>query len=357
MSNNESHNSDLLRIIHKLSILVLILVIVIALMPILIWKGDALVTYFTPQPKEIAIQTELNQLPDTFWHPRDIAAVTDTSEQSKLMYGRNLIAHTALYLGPQGSVLQISNGMNCQNCHLDAGTRPFGNNYGAVFSLYPKFRARSGTDETIYKRINDCIERSLNGRSLDSNGRELQAMKAYIAFIGSNVSKGKKGAGSGLKELEYLNRAANPDLGEVVYATKCASCHGTQGEGLLAPGGKEYSYPPMWGNNSYNDAAGLYRLSNFARYVKYNMPWGVTHSATQLSDEEAWDVAAFVNTQHRPHKNVPFDWPNISKKPIDHPFGPYVDTFSEKHHKYGPFKPIQAFYKIIAQTEGSPKKS
>jgi thiosulfate dehydrogenase len=357
MSNNESHNSDLLRIIHKLSILVLILVIVIALMPILIWKGDALVTYFTPQPKEIAIQTELNQLPDTFWHPRDIAAVTDTSEQSKLMYGRNLIAHTALYLGPQGSVLQISNGMNCQNCHLDAGTRPFGNNYGAVFSLYPKFRARSGTDETIYKRINDCIERSLNGRSLDSNGRELQAMKAYIAFIGSNVSKGKKGAGSGLKELEYLNRAANPDLGEVVYATKCASCHGAQGEGLLAPGGKEYSYPPMWGNNSYNDAAGLYRLSNFARYVKYNMPWGVTHSAPQLSDEEAWDVAAYVNAQHRPYKNVPFDWPNISKKPIDHPFGPYVDTFSEKQHKYGPFKPIQAFYKTIAQTAGSPKKS
>jgi thiosulfate dehydrogenase len=357
MSNNESHNSDLLRIIHKLSILVLILVIVIALLPILIWKGDALVTYFTPQPKEIAIQTELNQLPDTFWHPRDIAAVTDTSEQSKLMYGRNLIAHTALYLGPQGSVLQISNGMNCQNCHLDAGTRPFGNNYGAVFSLYPKFRARSGTEETIYKRINDCIERSLNGRSLDSNGRELQAMKAYIAFIGSNVPKGKKGAGSGLKELEFLSRQANPQKGQEVYIAKCASCHGAKGEGMKAPDGIEYSYPPMWGNNSYNDAAGLYRLSNFARYVKYNMPWGVNHNAPQLSDEEAWDVAAFVNSQARPHKHVPADWPNISKKPIDHPFGPYVDSFSELQHKYGPFKPIQAFYQSRAKSDSSIKKS
>lgn len=357
MANNESPNADLLRIIHKLSILVLVLILAIAFLPILIWKGDALVDFFTPKMKEAETVSTTQEAVDTMWHPREIMAVDDTASRSQLVYGRNLIAHTAVYLGPQGSVQTISNGMNCQNCHLDAGTRPYGNNYGAVFSQYPKFRARSGTEETIYKRINDCIERSLNGRSLDSNGRELQAMKAYIAFIGSNVPKGKKGAGSGLKELEYLNRAANPDLGKVVYATKCASCHGAQGEGLLAPGGKEYSYPPMWGQNSYNDAAGLFRLSNFARYVKYNMPWGVLHDAPQLSDEEAWDVAAFVNSQARPHKVFSSDWPNRSKKPIDHPFGPYIDSFTEKQHKYGPFKPIQAFYKTIAQTAGSPQKS
>lgn len=350
MENNQHSNSDLLRIVHKLTILVLILVIVIAMLPILIWKGDALVAYFTPRPKEIAVQTEANQQPDTLWHPRDIAAVSDTAEQATLMYGRNLIAHTALYLGPQGSVAHITNGMNCQNCHLDAGTRPFGNNYGSVFSQYPKFRPRSGTIESVFKRINDCIERSLNGRGLDSNSRELQAMQAYILYVGANVKKGQKGAGSGLKQLDYLSRAANPEQGKVVYVSKCASCHGQQGEGLKTPDGKEYSYPPMWGPNSYNDAAGLYRLSNFARYVKYNMPWGVKHDAPQLSDEEAWDVAAFVNSQARPHKNVSADWPNISKKPIDHPFGPYIDSFSEKQHKYGPFKPIQTFYTKISES-------
>ena len=36
------------------------------------------------------------------------------------------------------------------------------------------------------------------------------------------------------------------------------------------------------------------------------------------------------------------DWPNISAKPIDHPFGPYTDGFSEEQHKHGPFKPIVA---------------
>jgi thiosulfate dehydrogenase len=67
----------------------------------------------------------------------------------------------------------------------------------------------------------------------------------------------------------------------------------------------------------------------------------VNHENTQLTDEEAWDVAAFVNSQPRPHMPVPQDWPDKSKKPIDHPFGPYADQFTEEQHKYGPFKPIQ----------------
>ncbi|HTH31559.1 MAG TPA: hypothetical protein VL946_09415, partial [Lacibacter sp.] len=68
---------------------------------------------------------------------------------------------------------------------------------------------------------------------------------------------------------------------------------------------------------------------------------GTTYHAPQLSDEEAWDVAAFVNSQPRPSKNLSSDWPDISKKPIDHPFGPYADTFTEQQHKYGPFAPIK----------------
>src|SRR5215204_1573816 len=49
-------------------------------------------------------------------------------------YGHQLIAKTSYYLGPDGIVAQISNGMNCQNCHLSAGTVPWGNNYSAVYS-------------------------------------------------------------------------------------------------------------------------------------------------------------------------------------------------------------------------------
>jgi len=274
-----------------------------------------------------------------YWAAPDVNAIADPNKKDMVEYGKELISHTAKYLGPKGSVMAISNGMNCQNCHLQAGTAVFGNNYGSVASMYPKFRARSGTKEDIPKRVNDCFERSLNGKPLDVGSKEMKSIVAYIEYIGSNVSKGEKAPGSGLKELPYLDRAADPEKGKLVYASKCASCHQPDGAGLAM--GEEYSFPPLWGKNSYNDAAGLFRLSNFARYVKYNMPQGATHENPMLTDEEAWDVAAFVNAQERPHKPTPKDWPDISKKPIDHPFGPYADQFTARQHKFGPFKPIE----------------
>lgn len=291
-----------------------------------------------PTAEKSPAQTEKNSV--NYWIAPVISTISDTILKARVAYGKELIAHTAKYLGPNGTVLKISNGMNCQNCHLQAGTAVYGNNYGSVASMYPKYRTRSGTVETIYKRVNDCIERSLNGKILDTAGNEMQAIVAYIKFIGANVEKGKKAEGSGLKELNYLDRAADTIKGQIVYANKCQSCHQANGEGLLNSDKTEFIYPALWGKKSYNDGAGLFRLSSFAKYVKYNMPQGVTFKNPQLTDEEAWDIAAFVNSKQRPHIDVPNDWPDKNKKPIDHPYGPYADNFSETQHKFGPFKPI-----------------
>jgi thiosulfate dehydrogenase len=269
------------------------------------------------------------------------------TERKTILYGEDLIANTAKYLGPQGSVAAITNGMNCQNCHLDAGTRPWGNNYGAVYSTYPRFRERSGSIETIFKRVNDCIQRSLNGEPIDSNSREMQAITAYIHWLGKHVPAQKKPHGSGLGKLPYMNRAADPEKGRLVYKTHCSSCHGDNGEGQKSAGSPVYTNPPLWGENSFNTAAGLFRLSNFSFFVKNNMPYDKAHHEHHvLLNEEAWDVAAFVNSQPRPHKVFSMDWPDISKKPIDHPFGPYSDSFSESQHKYGPWKPIIAWKEV-----------
>jgi len=266
-------------------------------------------------------------------------------ERELIIYGQDLIAHTSKYLGPKGSVAQITNGMNCQNCHLQAGTKAWGNNFGSVFSTYPKFRDRSGQIETIYKRVADCMERSLNGLSVDSNSREFKAIYAYIKWLGQDVQKGKKPHGSGIEKLAFLDRAADPQKGQIVYTAKCQTCHGVNGEGQLTADALEYSYPPLWGPHSYNDGAGLYRISNFAGFVKNNMPNLLTsHKNPTLTEAECWDVAAYVNSQSRPHKDQSKDWPKFEKKPIDFAFGPYADGFSENQHKYGPFKPIQKFY-------------
>ncbi len=311
--------------------------------------------YFSNLPDQPAMQTaetpaavsapvsvpEPIKKADLYWTAPDIGTITDPEKKKQVEYGKDLIAHTSKYLGPKGSVMAISNGMNCQNCHLQAGTAVFANNYGSVASLYPKFRARSGSVENIYKRVNDCFERSLNGRALDTSGKEMQAIAAYINFLGSNVKKGEKAPGSGFKDLPFLDRAADPEKGKAVYLAKCLSCHQPDGGGLLNPDKTEFTFPALWGKNSFNDGAGLYRISNMAKFVKYNMPQGVTHENPQLSDEEAWDVAAYINSQPRPHIKASKDWPDISKKPVDHPFGPYADSFPEKQHKYGPFTPIQ----------------
>ena len=68
--------------------------------------------------------------------------INDNKNGALIQYGYELIAHTSLYLGPKGSVQHTTNGMNCQNCHLEAGTKPWGLNYGAVFSTYPKLFVR-----------------------------------------------------------------------------------------------------------------------------------------------------------------------------------------------------------------------
>lgn len=86
-------------------------------------------------------------------------------------------------------------------------------------------------------------------------------------------------------------------------------------------------------------------MSNLAGYVKVNMPLGATYDAPQLSDEEALDVAAFINSMPRPKMDLSKDWPKTADKPFDHPFGPYADPFSEDQHKYGPFTPIKDWQK------------
>lgn len=278
------------------------------------------------------------------WQAPDVSQLPFTKEGSLIRYGRDLIANTSFYLGPKGKIAMITNGMNCQNCHLDAGTRLWGNNYSAVFSTYPRFRERSGTVENIYKRVNDCIERSLNGKKLDTNSREMQAISAYINWVGHNVPKNVKPEGAGIREIPLLNRAADPAKGVLVYQQRCQRCHGAKGQGLFNRDSTAYEYPPLWGKNSYNTGAGLFRISRFAGYVRENMPFDAPRNAAWLTDEEAWDVAAFINSQPRPQKKFSKDWPDISGKPFDHPFGPYADSFPEYQHKYGPFGPIRLAY-------------
>jgi thiosulfate dehydrogenase len=326
-----------------LLVLATTLVGVIAVIVFLSFSGIQLPSLADEEEVTLQVIAEVKALidPDGLWHAPDWAGVDTEPNADEIKYGKELIANTAEYLGPKGKVRKMSNGMNCQNCHLQAGAAPLGNNYSAVASTYPKVRARSGQSEDIQKRINDCFERSLNGKALENNSKEMVAMVAYIQWLGEDVPKGESPKGSGLYEVPLLDRAADPIKGKTVYDNLCQSCHMVEGQGMPKPDGSGHIYPPLWGENSYNDGAGLYRISRFAGYVKANMPLGATYENPILTDAESWDLAAYVNSMARPNKDITKDWPDISKKPMDHPFGPFSDEFSEEQHKFGPFKPIK----------------
>jgi thiosulfate dehydrogenase len=279
---------------------------------------------------------------DELWTAPPEDEIPSDSIGDLIRYGKELVVNTSKYLGPKGIVAQVSNGMNCQNCHLDAGARNFANPFSAVASTYPKYRERSGRVESIEFRVNDCLLRSLNGQAIDSTGPEMRAYVAYLEWIGKDVPKGFKPRGIATGDLPFIARAADPARGARVFIAYCVRCHGENGGGLYNNDSTAFIYPPLWGDHSFNAMAGMYSLSRLAGFIKFNMPFGIADwKHPQLSDEDAWDVAAYVASQNRPVKKFPGDWKNISKKPLDYPFGPYADAFTERQHKYGPFEEIK----------------
>lgn len=374
MENKNISEKNLMVVVVKLTNIIIALLLVIIVLIVLLgiyapkFKSANKSVVIAPTPDangnftEAAKQAALQPKDTThYWMAPDMNTINSQANKDMITYGRELIVNTSAYFGENGKIFKSgSNGMNCQNCHLEAGTKVFGNNYSAVASTFPKYRARSGAIENMYKRINDCFERSLNGRAIDTASKEMQSIVAYMKWLGKDVPRGTKPAGSGFKDLAFLDRAAEPEMGKLVYTEKCQSCHQQNGEGLMNGDKTAFTYPPLWGARSYNDGAGLYRLSNFAKFVKYNMPLGASHTGSQLSNEEAWDLAAYVNTQARPKKDIKSDWPNMEEKPFDHPFGPYADGFDEKQHKFGPFAPIKqklANLKKPSQAKSDGKKN
>jgi thiosulfate dehydrogenase len=306
------------------------------------WKKES-----NSKPVDSNLHKHVLSLEGSLWKAPDSNSIPHNDSGELIRYGKKLISKTSWYFGPKGSLGHHANGMNCQNCHLDAGTRVWAGNFGSVASIYPRFSDRSGSRETINQRITDCFERSMNGEAPDSNSLEMKAMNAYIRWVGKDVTKGKKPPGTGLEQLVYIERPADPQKGKLIYIQKCQLCHGANGDGKQ-DSSAGYLYPPLWGDHSYNTSAGLYRLSKFASFVKDNMPFGSSYINEQLSVEEAWDIAAFVNSQPRTFKKFKKDWPNILLKPVDLPYGPFPDPYSPAQHKFGPFAPIAKYKKDIA---------
>jgi len=199
--------------------------------------------------------------------------------------------------------------------------------------------------------VNNCIERPHNGRPLPLDSKEMIAMVCYMKWLSANVPIGKHVRGDEPIELEIPDRAADPEKGAQIYATNCSSCHGKNGEGMWKPDSSTYINPPLWGAYSFQRGSSPSRVLKIAAFIKANMPDKIAKwQKPFLTDEQAIDVAAFINDDRihlRPQKKdrtMP-DYADTRVKPIDYDTGPYLDSFSELQHKFGPYKPIIEYHK------------
>lgn len=285
----------------------------------------------------------LYNIPDTNTIPKDEFG-------DMIRYGRELLNNTAYYIGPEGTKGKyLGNKMNCSNCHLKAGTVPYGLNFYSSHARYPQYRGRENKVMTLPERVNNCIERPHNGTPMPLDSREMVAIVSYMRWLASNVPTGGRVAGDGASELVYPNRAADPAKGELVYNLHCASCHGKNGEGQFNADSSTYIYPPLWGDFAFECGSSMHRVLKMARFVKANMPHlKASWDKPFLTDIEAIDVSAFIvddRIHPRPKKEEAPSYSNIKVKPIDYDLGPYADTFSEDQHKFGPYQPIIDYHK------------
>jgi thiosulfate dehydrogenase len=282
----------------------------------------------------------------THWTSPDIATVADGPFDTLVKYGYVLFTDTANEIGPTVSDPTrrfAGNNLSCQNCHLQGGTQPYAMPLVGIWGQFPQYRAREGAVDTLEDRINGCMERSMNGRALPLGGREIRALSSYMRWLSTGVPDGAKLNGAGTLRIKEPARAASLSQGAELFSRICAACHGPDGLGQRSKTGAGYQFPPLWGPDSYNSGAGMSRLLTAAAYALHNMPIGTTFNTPLLTDEEAYDVAAYVVGQKRPEMaNLDKDFPVGLQKPIDAPYGPYVDGFSLEQHKYGPFGPIRA---------------
>jgi cytochrome c peroxidase len=280
------------------------------------------------------------------WVPPLMKDISQGEEGDLIRYGALLLTDTYAQLGPgvKDEKMRFSgNTLNCTSCHLDNGTKQFGLPWMGVSQTYPQYRGREDQIQGLEKRINGCLERSLNGKAMAADSREMKAMVAYVNWLSKDMPKDVFGLVT--PKYEGPNRKADVSKGEKVYNRFCMSCHGENGDGyqsMSAGGSGSHIAPALWGANSYNNGAGMNRLLTTAAFIHSNMPLGTPWNHPAITNEDAYDVAAYLSSKERPQMSgLEKDYPKLEKKAVDCPYPPYAYAFSQEQHQYGPFQPIK----------------
>ncbi|WP_081974834.1 c-type cytochrome [Novilysobacter arseniciresistens] len=204
--------------------------------------------------------------------------------------GRDIFTDTRTHAGEF-----VGNSLSCGNCHLDAGRLANSAPLWGAYVRYPAYRSKTGQVNNYTERLQGCFMYSMNGTAPPAGSEVLVALETYSYWMAQGAPVGAQLPGAGYPKKFKPPQPPDYARGEAVFVENCALCHGEDGQGQSAAG--RQVFPPLWGPKSYNWGAGMHQLDNAAGFIKANMPLGRGGS---LSDQQAWDVAMFMNAQERP---------------------------------------------------------
>ena len=205
--------------------------------------------------------------------------------------GRDIFEDPARYAAPY-----VGNDLRCTSCHLDAGRRVGSAPMWAAYVSYPAWRVKNHHVNTFAERLQGCFLYSMNGRAPPLGDPVLVALESYSYWMAHGAPVDSNIAGRGYPKLAPPAQPPDAARGARIYARSCALCHGEKGAGRRANDGSA-AFPALWGTNSYNWGAGMVNVGYAAGFIKGNMPLS---QGNTLSDQDAWDVALFVDSHERP---------------------------------------------------------
>ena len=252
-------------------------------------SGGVAVVAAAPLPAAGATPPAGTMVAASFTPPPE-SAMPDGEYGKIIRLGEQVFNNTGQY-----AARYVGNSLNCASCHLDAGRKPNSAPLWASFVHYPAFRSKTGQVDTLASRIQGCFMYSMNGKAPAQDADIMTALQTYAFWLAKGASVGMPVAGSGYPKLKKPAQPADYVRGEAVYAQNCALCHGADGLGQRS--GDHQVFPPLWGPKSFNWGAGMHQLGNAAGFIQANMPLG---KGGTLSEQDAWDVAMFMDSHERP---------------------------------------------------------
>lgn len=230
------------------------------------------------------------QAPDSFVPPPEQSMPTAGDYGKTLALGERIFDNTPKYASEY-----VGNQLSCNNCHLARGRDPRSSPLWAAVPQYPKYRGKNKRVNTFAMRLQGCFIYSENGKAPPADSDVMVALITYAHWLATGLPTGIKPPASGYPKLAGPAQVPSRERGAKVFEANCAMCHGANGQGRVVAG--ERVFPALWGPDSFNWGAGMHRVNTAAAFIKANMPLGKGGS---LSDQQAWDVAAFVDSHSRP---------------------------------------------------------